>query len=356
MLNYTSERVITMEYVKGIKINDIQAIEEANIDRAVLAKRSAESYLTQVCRHGFFHCDPHPGNVACDGENGGRLIYYDFGMMDELTEDVRSGLVDLIFAVYENEPKEACNALESIGVLKRGVDRVSIEKIARYFLNEFQGGIKEKWVTELPKEEQKKILRKRRAQLGSDLFSVGSDVPFKFPPTFTFVFRAFTTLDGIGKGLDAKYDLTKLAQPFLKELIDLKDGSAFLSFYKTWAKKLGWRAEDIANVVQSPRKIANLESIVTKMEQGDLKLRVRVLDSENNFKRLQLVQSNMAYAFAASALLNAGLMLGFFGSPASKASLLSKAALGLSGLFGVQVPIGIARVAALDKKLASFEK
>ena len=98
-------------------------------------------------------------------------------------------------------------------------------------------------------------MRQRRQQLGSDLFSVGSDVPFKFPPTFTFVFRAFTSLDGIGKGLDPKYDLTRLAQPFLKELIDLRDGSATLSLLNSWAKKLGWRPVDIENAITSPRKV-----------------------------------------------------------------------------------------------------
>ena len=238
----TSEQVVTMEYVPGIKINDIPKIEKAGIDRELLSKRSAEAYLTQVCRHGFFHCDPHPGNVACDAEEGGRLIFYDFGMMDELKPEVKKGLVDLIFSIFENDPKEACNSLESIGCLKKGVDRVSIEKIARVFLNEFQTGNKSgKWVNELSKEEQREIRRKRRAQLGSDLFSVGSDVPFKFPPTFTFVFRAFTSLDGIGKGLNSNYDLTRLAQPFLKELVDLRDGDATVTALKTWGKKTGLR-------------------------------------------------------------------------------------------------------------------
>lgn len=352
----TSEQVVTMEYVPGIKINDIARIEEAGIDRELLSKRSAEAYLTQVCRHGFFHCDPHPGNVACDAEEGGRLIFYDFGMMDELKPEVKKGLVDLIFSIFENDPKEACDSLEEIGCLKKGVDRVGIEKIARVFLDEFQSGSQSggKWVNELPKEEQREIRRARRAQLGSDLFSVGSDVPFKFPPTFTFVFRAFTSLDGIGKGLDQKYDLTRLAQPFLKELVDLRDGSAAISFLKTWGKKTGLRPVDLSHVVQSPRKVANLESIVTRMEQGDLKIRVRDLKTEQSFKRMELVQQNMALGIAASAALNVGLICTSM-TPAGQVSRAAQVGLAMAGILGGKVAVGAAKLAALDKKVRGFD-
>ena len=166
-----------------------------------------------------------------------------------------------------------CNALESIEVLRKGVDRVSIEKIVRFFLSEFTQTVNSKdakWTNQLSKDEQKEIRRARRAQLGSDLFSLSSDVPFKFPPTFTFVFRAFTSLDGIGKGLDKKYDLSRLAQPFLKELVDLRDGSATITLLKSWAKKLGWRPIDIANAIQSPRKIANVDDTIQRMEKGNI--------------------------------------------------------------------------------------
>lgn len=81
--------------------------------------------------------------------------------------------------------------------------------------------------------------RRERAQIGQDLFSGQAAVPLQFPASFTFVFRAFTTLDGIGKTLDKGYDLTKIAGPFLKELLDLKDGNAYVSVFKGWQKKLG---------------------------------------------------------------------------------------------------------------------
>ena len=134
--------------------------------------------------------------------------------MDELKPQTKSGLVNLIFGIYENDVKEVLGALEQIEVLRQGVDKFSVEKIARFFLKEFSTGVSKngKWTSSLPPEEQKRIKLERRKQLGADLFSVGSDVPFKFPPTFTFVFRAFTSLDGIGKGLDPTYDLTRLAQ------------------------------------------------------------------------------------------------------------------------------------------------
>lgn len=83
------------------------------------------------------------------------------------------------------------------------------------------------------------IHRRERAQIGQDLFTSGTAVPLQFPASFTFVFRAFTTLDGIGKTLDRSYDLTKIASPYLKELLDLKDGSAYVSVLKSWQKRLG---------------------------------------------------------------------------------------------------------------------
>ena len=202
---------------------------------------------------------------------------------------------------------------------------------------------------------KREIRRKRRAQLGSDLFSVGSDVPFKFPPTFTFVFRAFTSLDGIGKGLNSNYDLTRLAQPFLKELVDLRDGDATVTALKTWGKKTGLRPVDLGHVVTQPRKVANMESILTRMEQGDLKIRVRDLQTEQSFKRMNIVQSNMAYGLAASTALNLGVLLTAT-TPAGKMSRLAQAAIALSGILGSQVAVGMLKIAALDKKLQSFDK
>ncbi len=294
--------------------------------------------------------------MACDTVQGGRLIFYDFGMMDELKPETKAGLVNLIFGIYENNVKEVLSALEQIEVLRKGADKFAVENLTRFFLKEFSLGVSQggQWANKLPIEEQRALLTEKRKQLGADLFSIGSDGPFKFPPTFTFVFRAFTSLDGIGKGLDEHYDLTRLAQPFLKELVDLRDGSAFVSILKSWGKALGWRPIDIANAVQQPRKVAYLEDTLLRMEQGDLKLRVRVLESERAFKRMALVQSNMALAIAASSLLNVAILLTTIATPAGAAGYVAKGMFALAGLFGVQVPLGLLRLRSLDKRYSEI--
>jgi len=349
--NTTSPRVLTMEYVPSTKINDIEKIQAQGIDQKLLAKRSADSYLAQLCKHGFFHCDPHPGNVGCDAKEGGRLVYYDFGMMDEFTVNVRKGLVNLIFSIYENDEKGLCNALEEMGILQEGSDRVSVERISRFFLGEFQKTLatnedEAQWINQMTPEEKKALRAERRAKLGADLLSVGNDVPFKFPPTFTFVFRAFTSLEGIGKGLDPKYDLTRLAIPYLKELLTLREGSAVKAVVKQYAEKLGWRPEDINAVVTQPRQVAYMTNVIKKLEQGDLKLRTRSLESERAFERQQLVQSAQGKLIVASALANAGIALTMGAGPL----IASRLAFSLAVFFALQFPIGLLKVRSFDKK------
>ncbi|CAN0173985.1 unnamed protein product, partial [Ectocarpus sp. 8 AP-2014] len=273
----SSNKVLCMEYVQGIKINDVDAIEKAGVDRALLATRTAECYLEQLIRHGFFHCDPHPGNLACDAVDGGRIIFYDFGMMDELTVPLKRSFSNLIFGIYGNDLKEVVDSLEEMDVIRKGADRMTVERVTRFYLGEFQTTLTKggKYINQLDPEEEKALIRRERAQIGQDLFSGQAAVPLQFPASFTFVFRAFTTLDGIGKTLDKGYDLTKIAGPYLKELLDLKDGNAYVSYLKGLQKKLGWRGQDVASVVQSPRRVQHVENVVTKLETGDLKLRVR---------------------------------------------------------------------------------
>lgn len=127
-----------MEYVPGTKINNAVSIDSMGINRQKLARLTVESYLQQILRHGFFHADPHPGNVACDSENGGRLIYYDFGMMGSIPGDIQKGLFDLFYGVYQRNVDKCIEAVMAMGVLVPGGDMMAIRRTGEYFLTQFE--------------------------------------------------------------------------------------------------------------------------------------------------------------------------------------------------------------------------
>ncbi|KAG1342438.1 Protein ACTIVITY OF BC1 COMPLEX KINASE 8, chloroplastic [Cocos nucifera] len=422
---YTTPQVLTMEYVPGIKINRIKQLDQLGVDRQRLGRYAVESYLEQILSHGFFHADPHPGNIAVDDVNGGRLIFYDFGMMGSISPNIREGLLEAFYGIYEKDPDKhglgqglisrwsvpywsicldmgqykACidlhmsfvlslmqygmvlQAMIQMGVLVPTGDMTAVRRTAQFFLNSFEERLaaqrkeREMATTELgfkkPLSREERLEKKKQrlaaignafdlhscnldftlncsnyfqtitnTTLGEDLLAIAADQPFRFPATFTFVVRAFSVLDGIGKGLDPRFDITEIAKPYALELLRFREAG-----FEDVKKRLERQSRAFYNLFRQADRVEKLAEIIQRLEKGDLKLRVRTLESERAFQRVAAVQKTIGNAVVAGSLINLAtiLYLNSIRVPAMTAYMLC-------AFFGMQVLLGILKVKRLDQQ------
>ncbi|PWA36857.1 UbiB domain [Artemisia annua] len=353
---YTTPQVLTMEYVPGIKINRIQALDQLGVDRQKLGRYAVESYLEQILSHGFFHADPHPGNIAVDDVNGGRLIFYDFGMMGSISPNIREGLLEVFYGVYEKDPNKVLQAMVQMGVLVPTGDMTAVRRTALFFLNSFEERLvaqrKERELATaelgfkkpLSKEEKNEKKKQRLAAIGEDLLAIAADQPFRFPATFTFVVRAFSVLDGIGKGLDPRFDITEIAKPYALELLKFREAGVEVVI-KDFKKRLDRQSQAFYNLFRQADRIERLAGVIERLEQGDLKLRVRALESERSFQRVAAVQKTIGSAVAAGSLVNLATIL-YLNSIRGPAMI----SYFFCAFFGFQVLFGLLKVKKLDQR------
>ncbi|KAJ0113551.1 hypothetical protein Patl1_01815 [Pistacia atlantica] len=324
--DYTATKVLTLEYVpgftlnqcfvlsvtnvSGIKINELDALDLRGFTRSQIASRAIEAYLIQILKTGFFHADPHPGNLAVDVDEA--LIYYDFGMMGEIKSFTRERLLELFYAVYEKDAKKVIQSLIDLEALQPTGDLSSVRRSVQFFLDNL--------LSQSPDQQQ------TLAAIGEDLFAVAQDQPFRFPSTFTFVIRAFSTLEGIGYILDPDFSFVKVAAPYAQDLLDIRQKRRSGTQLVEEIRK---QADDVlhfasvspissiscpyfqarSSTISMPSRVQRIEEFVKQLEVGDLKLRVRVLESERAARKSSILQMATIYTVFGGTLLNLGVHL-----------------------------------------------
>jgi len=271
---YSAPRVLTLEYLPGIKISHYEGLEASGIDRKLLARLSAKAYLQQLLNDGFFHADPHPGNIAVNAD--GSLIFYDFGMMGHIRTDIREKLMQTLFGVASKDAEKIVDSLVELGALVPTGDMGPVRRSIQYMLDNFM---------DKPFEAQS------ITAISDDLYDIAYDQPFRFPATFTFVMRAFSTLEGVGKGLDPDFNFMEVAQPFAIQIMN--DGN-LANTSNTIFNEIGRQAAQVSSSAFSlPGRI---ENAIDKLEQGDIRVRVRATETDRLIRRLGNAQLSTTYA------------------------------------------------------------
>lgn len=274
---YATSRVLTLEYLPGIKISQYEALEAAGLDRKAIARQGAQAYLLQLLNSGFFHADPHPGNIAVSAS--GALIFYDFGMMGRIKANVREGLMQTLFGIAQKDGDRVVQSLIDLGAIAPTDDMGPVRRSVQYMLDNFM---------DKPFENQSV------AAISDDLYEIAYNQPFRFPATFTFVMRAFSTLEGVGKGLDPEFNFMEVAKPYAMQLMTDMNGSEGNSFLNELSRQA---AQVSSTAFGLPRR---LEDTLEKLEQGDMRLRVRSIETERLLRRQSSIQLSISYALLIS--------------------------------------------------------
>jgi len=206
----TTSKVLTMDFIHGTKVTDLEEQKRLNIAPEKVNRLLIKTYLKQLLEDGFFHADPHPGNLLV--MNDGRLAFFDFGMVGRITPELQAKMIDAFFHVVGKDPAGIAQDLIDLDFLKPGTNpnvvRPVVERMFEFHLN-------------------LKLKDVNFKELTYDLADVMYDYPFRLPSNFTYIMRALMTLEGIGIITDPEFNFFETAKPFAKEFMLRREGKDF---------------------------------------------------------------------------------------------------------------------------------
>jgi predicted unusual protein kinase regulating ubiquinone biosynthesis (AarF/ABC1/UbiB family) len=263
--SHTTKRVLTLEDVGAIKITEYGQIEAAGIDRSEIARKLLDVYLKQVFEDGFFHADPHPGNLfvlpsrrpeGSRGRPGGwKLVFVDFGMTGSLSAVAFKGLREVLLAVGTRDASRLVRAFQALQVLLPGADLDLLERACKRVFDTIWG------------KSTREMMRMSTAEFSAFADEFGEllyEMPFQVPENLILLGRCVSILSGMATGLDPDFNVWQGLAPHVQKLVE-KDGG---TGWRLVVKELG----DMARVLFGlPRRA---DDLATRIEQGRVDIRM----------------------------------------------------------------------------------
>ncbi len=281
----SSEKVLCLSYLEGTKISDLEKLQSQEIDLPKIAEIGAISYLKQLVNYGFFHADPHPGNLAVSNE--GKLIFYDFGMMGNISNNLQTRLGGMVKAAALRDASSLVSQLQQAGLISIDIDVGPVRRLVRLMLKEA-----------LTPPFSPNIIEK----LSGDLYELVYETPFQLPVDLIFVMRALSTFEGVGRMLDPGFNLVSVTKPYLIELMTSNNQTPndLINQFGRQVGELGSKAVGI------PKRI---DESLERLEQGDLQLQIRMGESDRQFKKMFTAQKTLGHSILIGSLSIASALL-----------------------------------------------
>jgi predicted unusual protein kinase regulating ubiquinone biosynthesis (AarF/ABC1/UbiB family) len=239
----TSRRVLTMEWIDGVKLTNLKAVRELGIDPEDMVEVGVSCSLQQLLEHGFFHADPHPGNLLALSD--GRLCYLDFGMMSEVSRESRTGLIQAVVHLVNRNFRKLSKDFVTLGFL---AEDVNLEPIVPAFESVFSQAL------------EAGVNRMDFKAVTDDMSGVMYKFPFRVPPYYALIIRSLVTLEGIALSVDPEFKILGAAYPyFARRLMEDPDPQLRQSLKEMLFDGDVFRWTRLENLVSSAASQADLD-------------------------------------------------------------------------------------------------
>ena len=283
--DYTTRRVLTEEYIEGIKLSDLKTIEERGWSRNKISQLGTQAFLTQVMVHGFFQADPHPGNILVLAED--KIAFIDFGEAGSLTDKRLAKLGQFLQGIDKKDTDRAMGALYDMGILN---DRINLDD----FEGEFDDVVERIYSSNMGSIDVN-LLRQ-------EILSLTYRYQLRLPHYLTALMKALITLDGVGKKLDPTFNLSEATETIMQKVFEekTKPDEIYKSLQRSYYR-------DIKPLLAFPR---NLNNLVRTAGQGDLEISHNIaMKQQMEAKFTQLANRISASLIIAGGLISTSLLL-----------------------------------------------
>ncbi|MCJ8012842.1 AarF/ABC1/UbiB kinase family protein [Paenibacillus sp. KQZ6P-2] len=283
---YTSSRVLTMGYVEGVTLSQRDQLEDAGFDLKLIAKRYVNAMLHQMFIEGFFHADPHPGNLLI--RKDGSLAFLDFGMVGRLSEDMKDHLSELIIALMRKNTDSMIRAVLHLGLLPDDPDMDALHRDFDALRDEYY---------DIPFSE----IGIGRAL--NDLFGVAQRHAIVMPPDLTLLAKSLLTMEGVIQKLDPELSIIDMAEPFGRKLAKER-----FSARRLRSKLLGGASGLAEALLDLPAQARQLSSLVSK---GKLKVEISLPEMEALTRKLDQITNRLSFSIVllAFSIIMVGLII-----------------------------------------------
>lgn len=276
--DYSSENILVMEHVAGIKIIDFANLKKSNMNNKLIAERLLKALFLQIFIHGFFHADPHPGNIAISAEQ--KIIFYDFGQVGSIDHVLKEKCVDLIISMMRYDVSGVTDALLSIAIGSQGVNRADL-------------------IRDIARLEQKYYgLPMAQIKLGeslSELLEISTRYQVRIPPELSLLAKMLMTVESIIVQLDPTLSIVDIAEPYGRRLMMRRYSPRQLS------KKSLDVALDYARLVQKmPHQTDNLMRL---LNEGEFSVKMEHLNLKPIASRIEMLSNRLSVAIILAAII-----------------------------------------------------